>query len=189
MSTQTRCQTCNSVSERDEPFIDLSLDIENNKSLSFCLKNQSEPETLKDANQFHCDKCRGKQDAEKRVLIKFSPQTLIIHLKRFKYDETLRRMVKLNHRVAFTFDIRLPNHVEKDKPPVYKHYSLFAIVIHFGPGILYGHYIALIKNRDKWYKFDDDEITLFDEKNITYFFGNFYPNACAYMLFYREESR
>ena len=42
-----------------------------------------------------------------RVIFKQLPKILIVHLKRFKYDEQYRRLVKLNWKIAFSFDIKL----------------------------------------------------------------------------------
>lgn len=57
------------VTERDEPFFDLSVDVEQNASLTWCLKNFSHPEILKDNDKFMCDKCKSLQEAEKRYLL------------------------------------------------------------------------------------------------------------------------
>ena len=41
------------------------------------------------------------------MVIKTLPNTLIFHFKRFKYDEALNRLIKLNWKIAFSFDIRI----------------------------------------------------------------------------------
>lgn len=45
------------MTDRDETFFDLSLDIEQNSSLTSCLKNFSSTETLNAEDKFFCDKC------------------------------------------------------------------------------------------------------------------------------------
>jgi len=45
------------VTARDEIFFDLSLDIEQNSSITSCLKNFSSTETLNADDKFFCDKC------------------------------------------------------------------------------------------------------------------------------------
>ncbi len=42
-----------------------------------------------------------------RVMIKDLPETLIIHLKRFKYEKKLDRLVKLNWKIAFGLDLKI----------------------------------------------------------------------------------
>ena len=45
------------------------------------------------------------------MLVKKMPRILALHLKRFKYQEQLQRLTKLNYRVAFTTEMRLYNTV------------------------------------------------------------------------------
>jgi len=107
LTSQTRCFNCNTTSEINEPFLDLSIDIELNTSLTWCIKNFSHPEILKDNDKFRCDKCQSLQVAEKKILVNCLPNTLIIHLKRFKYDEQYKKLKKLTDKVAFPLDIRI----------------------------------------------------------------------------------
>ena len=51
----------------DEPFLDLSIDIDQNASLSYCLKKMGQVEVMKDSDKFYCDKCKGLQEAEKKL--------------------------------------------------------------------------------------------------------------------------
>ena len=108
---ETRCLTCETVSSRDEPFLDLSIDVEQHASLSTCLRNFSKSETLTSKEKFFCDKCCSLQEAEKRMKIKKLPNILAIHLKRFKYQEKLQRMGKLSYRVVFPLELRVFNTV------------------------------------------------------------------------------
>ncbi|EGR30572.1 ubiquitin-specific protease, putative, partial [Ichthyophthirius multifiliis] len=107
LTTQTQCNNCKTVTERDEAFLDISIDIDYNSSISHCIKKISEKEVLNQECKFFCDKCQTKQDAEKRSLFKKLPKTLILHLKRFKYDEKYNRMQKLMHKIAFPLDIKI----------------------------------------------------------------------------------
>lgn len=49
------------VSSRDEPFMDLSLDIEQNTSVTACLRSFSNTETLTKKNKFFCESCNALQ--------------------------------------------------------------------------------------------------------------------------------
>ncbi|XP_070022939.1 ubiquitin carboxyl-terminal hydrolase 3-like isoform X2 [Nicotiana sylvestris] len=89
LTNETRCLRCETVTARDETFFDLSLDIEQNSSITSCLKNFSSTETLNAEDKFFCDKCCSLQEAQKRMKIKKPPHILVIHLKRFKYMEQL----------------------------------------------------------------------------------------------------
>lgn len=54
---------------------------------------------------------RGKSEVpvrlECRLLIKQLPPTIIIHFKRFKYDEKYKSMVKISSKVPFPFDLKI----------------------------------------------------------------------------------
>jgi ubiquitin carboxyl-terminal hydrolase 9/13 len=64
------CQSANfyipQVSSRDEAFLDLSIDIEQNSSVTACLRQFSASEMLCQKNKFFCDSCCDLQEAEKR---------------------------------------------------------------------------------------------------------------------------
>lgn len=51
----------------------------------------------------------GKQEAEKKIQLKRLPRVLTLHLKRFKYVESLDSFSKLSHRVMFPLELRAPN--------------------------------------------------------------------------------
>lgn len=149
LSSETRCLTCENVSSRDESFLDLSIDIEQNCSITACLRQFSASEMLAHKNKFFCDACGSLQEAEKRYVlhscclrylftdtyfysrmkIKKLPNVLALHLKRFKYQED--RYVKLSYRVPFPFELRLFNTID-DAPDPDRLYQLFAVVVHIG---------------------------------------------------------
>jgi ubiquitin C-terminal hydrolase len=107
--SETRCLRCEAVTTREEPFYDLSLEIDQNVSLTSCLRRFSGTETLDGADKFSCDACGCKQEAQKRMRLAALPPVLCLHLKRFKYVESLGRLRKLMHRVVFPFELKLVN--------------------------------------------------------------------------------
>ena len=56
----TKCQTCERTSMREETFMNLSVDIEKNTSLSHCLKKFSTKELLNMGDKFYCESCNTK---------------------------------------------------------------------------------------------------------------------------------
>ncbi|KAG0486908.1 hypothetical protein HPP92_009003 [Vanilla planifolia] len=124
LTNETRCLRCETVTERDETFFDLSVDIEQNSSITSCLKNFSSTETLNAEDKFFCDRCCSLQEAQKRMKIKKAPEVLVIHLKRFKYIEHVGRYKKLSYRVVFPLELKLSNNAENAEAE----YSLFAVV-------------------------------------------------------------
>ncbi|KAI8999506.1 hypothetical protein BC832DRAFT_534200 [Gaertneriomyces semiglobifer] len=159
LTNETKCLTCETVTSRDEAFLDLSVDVEPNCSLSSCLRNFSREETLRQKNKYFCDHCRSLQEAQKRMKIKRTPNILAVHLKRFKYQERLQRYVKLSYRVPFPLELRLFNTTDGAADPD-RLYQLFAVIVHIGTGPHHGHYVTLVKSHDKWLLCDDDDVTV-----------------------------
>lgn len=81
--------------------MNLSIDIEENVSLSYCLKKFSNKEYLKLGDKFACDSCQTKQVATRQMMIKKRPKLLLIHLKRFKMNFQTMQHQKLNYRIPF----------------------------------------------------------------------------------------
>lgn len=190
LTNETRCLCCETVTARDETFLDLSLDIEQNSSVTSCLRNFSSTETLNAQDKFFCDKCCSLQEAQKRMKVKLPPRVLALHLKRFKYIEQLGRYKKLSYRVVFPMELRLCNTVD-DAPGSEAEYSLFAVVVHVGSGPNHGHYVSLVKSHNHWLFFDDETVEPIDEAMVQTFFGSSqeYSNNTdhGYILFYESQ--
>lgn len=186
---ETRCLRCETVTSREEVFMDLSLEIEPNCSLTSCLKNFSNTEMLDKDDKFFCDNCCCLQEAQKRMRITQLPQCLIFHLKRFKYIEQLNRMRKLMYRVVFPMELKLSNTID-DAAGGEALYSLFAIVVHVGSGPHHGHYVSLIKSHNQWLFFDDDTVETIQEHLVQTTFGSTQEYSHhmdhGYILFYER---
>ncbi|KAI9679990.1 MAG: hypothetical protein M1817_005005 [Caeruleum heppii] len=188
LTSETRCLTCENTSQRDEAFLDLSVDLEQHSSVTACLRKFSEEEMLCERNKFHCDNCGGLQEAEKRMVIKRLPRVLALHLKRFKYTEDLQRLQKLFHRVVYPYHLRLFNTTDDAEDPD-RLYELYAVVVHIGGGPYHGHYVSIIKTEDRgWLLFDDEMVEPVDKSFVRNFFGDKPGLACAYVLFYQETT-
>lgn len=198
LTSETRCLTCENTSQRDEPFLDLSVDLSAHSSVTSCLRKFSEEEMLCERNKFHCDNCGGLQEAEKRMKIKRLPRILALHLKRFKYTEDMQRLQKLFHRVVYPFYLRLFNTTDDAEDPD-RLYELYAVVVHIGGGPYHGHYVSVIKTQDRgWLLFDDELVEPVDKSYVLNFFGGEPATgpgphdakqlACAYVLFYQETT-
>ncbi|KAJ7492264.1 hypothetical protein FB451DRAFT_1078182 [Mycena latifolia] len=183
LTSETRCLTCENVSSRDESFLDLSIDIEQNASVTACLRQFSASEMLCQKNKFFCDVCCDLQEAEKRMKIKKLPNVLALHLKRFKYQEDVQKYIKLAYRVAFPFELRLFNTVD-DMDDADRLFNLFGIVVHIGNGPHHGHYISIIKTMGSWLVFDDENVYPITEADIPKYFGES-NSGSAYVLYYQ----
>lgn len=188
LTSETKCLTCETTSQRDETFLDLSIDLEEHSSVTSCLRKFSAEEMLCERNKFHCDHCGGLQEAEKRMKIKQLPKVLALHLKRFKYTEDYSRLQKLFHRVVYPYHLRMFNTTDDAEDPD-RMYELYAVVVHIGGNAYHGHYVSVIKTQDRgWLLFDDEMVEPVDKHFVRNFFGDKPGMACAYVLFYQETT-
>jgi ubiquitin carboxyl-terminal hydrolase 12/46 len=111
LTSETRCLNCETISSKDENFFDLQVDVDQNTSITHCLRCFSNTETLCSDNKFKCDNCCSYQEAQKRMRVKKLPMILALQLKRFKYMEQYNRHIKVSHRVVFPLELRLFNTV------------------------------------------------------------------------------
>ncbi len=120
------------------------------------------------------------------------PNVLIIQLKRFKYISD--KCKKISFSVNIPFDINL-NFLLYNKKSYQNStcYTLNSLIVHVGSGIQHGHYFSLIKNKDKWYKVDDDKVQEIDLSTVIDNMGNpdednpYNDTTCAYLLFYVRQ--
>lgn len=188
LTSETKCLTCETTSQRDETFLDLSIDLEEHSSVTSCLRKFSAEEMLCERNKFHCDHCGGLQEAEKRMKIKRLPKVLALHLKRFKYTEDFTRLQKLFHRVVYPYQLRMFNTTDDAEDPD-RLYELYAVIVHIGGNAYHGHYVSVIKTEDRgWLLFDDEMVEPVDKHYVRNFFGDKPGMACAYVLFYQETT-
>nr|XP_002120616.1 ubiquitin carboxyl-terminal hydrolase 46-like [Ciona intestinalis] len=189
-TTITRCLTCETVKNKDEDFLDLSVDIEQNTSISNCLRVFSNQQTLSGEHKYSCEVCRSKQEAQIEMRIKKLPTILALHLKRFKYCETLNKYTKLTYRVVFPFELRLLNTTEDADNPE-RLYDLMAVVVHCGSGPYRGHYVSIVKSHDMWLLFDDDNVEKLEPSGMEDFYGVTADknSESGYILFYQSKEQ
>jgi len=75
------------------------------------LEELLKPEQLNGANQYFCDRCACKVDAERGVALRRLPRVLALQLKRFRYDFRLGQRVKLNDKFRFPTTIDMADFV------------------------------------------------------------------------------
>ena len=178
---ETRCLWCENVTSRSESFLEISVEVKPNSSIQQCLSDFSASELLGGEDKFQCDSCSGLHEAHKRLLIRTAPSVLALHLKRFKYVESVGRMQKLNHRVAFSRELKLPN-LSADSTSVDDLYCLFAVVVHIGSGPNHGHYVCFARTSgykssgggasERWVMFDDETVQDMSTDDLESVFGS-----------------
>ena len=75
------------------------------------LENYIKPEILDGGNQYNCDSCSTKVDAEKGIKLVAGPPILTIALNRFTLDYTTFQRVKIMDRVSFGQIINLNDYL------------------------------------------------------------------------------
>ncbi|KAG0056278.1 Ubiquitin carboxyl-terminal hydrolase 33 [Gryganskiella cystojenkinii] len=149
--------------------------------LQDCLASFCATEELTGEDRYKCTQCDALNDCRKTFRITQLPETLCIHLKRFRYDSYSS---KINTYVQFPLE-------DLDMGPFFKSgdlnelkntkYDLYAMVRHRGV-VGGGHYIGYAKHSmdGSWYEFDDTYVTRKAPADIA--------KMEAYILFYKRRS-
>lgn len=144
--TLTSCSNCDYRSTRFDNFTGISLPIAGEDIID-CLAEFIKPEKVQDAK---CEKC-GKQSLIRTTTIWKFPLTLILNIKRFKYDPATNMSHKVNTM------LKMDKHLKISSSKRMYNYSLASVVYHHGRFMGAGHYNTdLLKNDGSWYKLDDD---------------------------------
>ena len=110
LQNEVICLNCNQQFKKNDPFLDLSLDIpverkhksqrlndncnENNKyDLFDCLASFIQLEELADSELYYCPNCKQKHKSTKKFWIRRLPNVLCLHLKRFRWNNYFRTKV------------------------------------------------------------------------------------------------
>uniref|UniRef100_A0A8D3AT02 Ubiquitin carboxyl-terminal hydrolase 46 n=1 Tax=Scophthalmus maximus TaxID=52904 RepID=A0A8D3AT02_SCOMX len=161
LTNETRCLNCETVSSKDEDFLDLSVDVEQNTSITHCLRDFSNTETLCSEYKYYCEACCSKQEAQKRM-----------------YTSPAGCVSGSSTRPA-------------DAVNLDRMYDLVAVVVHCGSGPNRGHYITIVKSHGFWLLFDDDIVEKIDAQAIEEFYGltsDISKNSeSGYILFYQSR--
>ncbi|DBA87946.1 TPA: Ubiquitin carboxyl-terminal hydrolase 24, variant 2 [Trebouxia sp. C0004] len=116
LASRVECQHCGQVSSMYDSMNDLSVEVDNGsygvvKSVEIALGKFVQPEVMSGENAYHCDWCQRKQTAHKSLHIHTAPNTLTLHLKRFRPD-----FVKLTGHIAFPLTLNLAPFLSPDSP-------------------------------------------------------------------------
>ncbi|PGH04175.1 ubiquitin carboxyl-terminal hydrolase 10 [Blastomyces parvus] len=150
-----------------EPYQSLQLDIGSPQvnNIIDALKGLTKPETM----QGDFNSSRGpKVTATKQVFIESLPPVLILHLKRFQYDNVTKGTQKIWKKVGYPLELELP---KEAFPPHRRNiisaqgsglpkYRLTGVIYHHGKNASGGHYTVDVRRQDgrEWIRFDDTVI-------------------------------
>lgn len=145
-----------------EPYQPLQLDIGSHQvnNIQDALRNLTRPETLH--GNFNSPRGPGVA-ATKQVFIETLPPVLILHLKRFQYDNTGGTQ-KIWKKVGYPLDLEIPREVfpQHRRGAYMVHgglpkYRLIGVVYHHGRNASGGHYTVDVRRQDgrEWIRLDD----------------------------------
>ena len=181
-----QCLKCGHINIRVEPLMYLSLPITDKcKSVDDCIDLFLKEETLKGSDQWYCEKCKTHRDATKKIDLWILPPILIVHLKRFKYNDFGKVGSKNDASIKYPVSQwNLKSRVQS-QGGVYPIYDLYAVSNHMG-SLGGGHYTALALNRfdDTWYEFNDSRYTLLNGETAH---KQNKQTKAAYVLFYNRS--
>ena len=167
---EMQCCGCDSVTTREEPFLNVDIDIPmaekpSKTFLRDLLSNRQRREVMTGEERYFCDSCRCSQEATRRVLIGKVPQVLLIQLKRFHCDYTKGQLSKTSNQVIF------PLQLEFKQNGTDLLFDLCGCVVHIGRGLNSGHYVCVCKTKEQWFVFNDDYIVPVDEGWLRKIYG------------------
>ncbi|XP_074564362.1 uncharacterized protein LOC141820902 [Curcuma longa] len=179
LQSQVTCTKCNTISNRYENMMDLTVEIHGDaESLEECLDQFTMKEWLDGDNKYKCDGCNDYVKAWKRLTVHQPPNILTIALKRFQSG----RFGKLNKRVTFPENLNLTPYMSGGSDGT-DLYVLYAVVVHVDMlnASFFGHYICYTKDyQGKWYRIDDSKVTEVEVEDAL--------AEGAYMLLYRRTT-
>lgn len=134
-----------------------------NTSLEACLSHYFGLELLSGKNQYECDACGMRTDAEIGMRMKHLPRVLCLSLARMEYNYATGQRVKNTGKVSFPPSIDLSPYLSESRASGDTHgagnssenaetgnsssiYDLYAVIVHKGQTATSGHYHAYIKD-------------------------------------------
>ena len=121
-----------------------------------------------------CENCKVKTNFTKYLKIERIPKYLFISLKRFKYTMIYR--AKINCPIKFPLNnINLSKYFVENSQDNSKIYDLYSVVNHNGT-LSEGHYNTIIKQNNKWIKYNDSVVSYFTKT---------FDTQDAYILIYK----
>eukprot|EP00475_Leptophrys_vorax_P005152 TRINITY_DN13100_c0_g2_i1.p1 TRINITY_DN13100_c0_g2~~TRINITY_DN13100_c0_g2_i1.p1 ORF type:complete len:769 (-),score=208.22 TRINITY_DN13100_c0_g2_i1:1412-3718(-) len=145
---EIKCKQCGLESQRPESFIDLQVMVEGLSSLVESLDQFISVETLTNDNQYMCELCGKKVDAEKRFKIDRVPPVLTFTLTRFKFNPKKKEREKLQTPFAFPMELDMTSYITSEALKASNgnvQYDLLSVLIHHGQAHG-GHYYAYIRD-------------------------------------------
>ncbi|KAM6071147.1 ubiquitin carboxyl-terminal hydrolase 36-like [Chlamydotis macqueenii] len=172
LRSRVKCSLCKGVSDTYDPYLDLTLEIEQAANLEQALEQFVRPAVLRGENAYTCAKCKHEVSGSEGVTIHRASNILVLKLKRVAGGGKITKNVPYPQLL----NVRPYMSQENGDPVVY---GLYAVLVHAGTSSQSGHYYCHVKaSNGQWYQMDDD---LVRPSNISVVLAQ-----QAYLLFYRR---
>ena len=106
-----------------------------------------QPERMQGHNKFKCEACAHHTEARRQLSVQRAPETLLLCLKLFSYDEVMKRRTKLMMHVTAPHLLALPT--------TQCTYHLRSVIAHCGASPEAGHYVCAHDVSGTWMVYDD----------------------------------
>ncbi|KAF3920737.1 hypothetical protein AA313_de0209606 [Arthrobotrys entomopaga] len=152
-----------------EPYQSLQLDIQGSDigSIVDAIRQISVPEQLQGGD---FKSARGASaSATKQTFIESLPPVLILHLKRFQYNNTGGTQ-KIWKSISYPLELEIPDEVlspTRRSAPQKARYKLSGVVYHHGKSATNGHYTVDVKRKDGWLRIDDTSVKRIPGSHVT----------------------
>lgn len=160
------CQECGHFSRTFDPFLHLSVPVQPGSSpLSDALEAFASEECLSGSNSWACERCQRRVEATKRMELYKLPPVVMLHLKRFTFDQKAGCVKKVHGQIELDGgSIGQPVDLEMytvSQQRGHALYDIIGIVNHHGSDANSGHYTATCYHcvEGAWYSFDDKRVT------------------------------
>lgn len=171
-----------------EVFFTIPLVVLGQKSFDDSLTCFLEKETM---TGYNAESLGKRIDIVKFSRVRKAPDFLILQLKRFEYNLTTWQRYKVNDKFEFPTKFDLSRLMEDESQ--HSEYTLTGMVIHNGTAEG-GHYTSYVKVGEKWYYFDDTNVTEASQTTVMkdavggkYTSASYEHYPSAYMLFYAKS--
>ncbi|KAL8441121.1 hypothetical protein Emag_007457 [Eimeria magna] len=162
-ATRITCGTCKSVRHRFDSFLDVSVEFDAKEtSTSGCLTDMLMKSFLQDVEyrELDCPFCKRRCEAEVRQLLwRLPAEYLVIHVKRFRWNNSLGTLSRINNFLKLPEDgvLNMGEFCPYSTHPSTKNsaFVLEGIVSQSGT-VDSGHYTATAALGDQWFYFSDD---------------------------------
>jgi ubiquitin carboxyl-terminal hydrolase 48 len=152
-------------------------------------------EELSGDNQYWCETCQTKRDAQRTIWFQELPPLLNVQISRYVFDREKLVKKKLMDKVCLPQILTVPLKGKKSDSK----YLLCAVMKHHGTSAYQGHYVAeaMDWHCGTWFEFNDEKVRVLDgpgcsyaphELNGTDTNKKLKGSQDAYNMYYVEES-